>query len=171
MSLRRGPEVTSCAWLEHGRGSDHNGGTGTEDENKLIKDNGPPVIGWELEMPFLSNIDAPRDRGREAAGSEGANGKGPGQDGRETVRPSICQGTGPRGRVDGLVKVALARPLKDSAWQWMATVRMQRRERGPSAEKWKLEDGRCTRKMLAELGELRLEVDRQEVGRRRQKMR
>lgn len=76
MSLRRGPEVTSCAWLEHGRGSDHNGGTGTEDENKLIKDNGPPVIGWELEMPFLSNIDAPRDRGREAAGSEGARERG-----------------------------------------------------------------------------------------------
>lgn len=52
--------------------------------------------------------------------------------------------------------MALARPLKDSVLQWMATVRMQRRERGPSAEKWKLEagswkmeDGGCTRKMLA----------------------
>lgn len=57
------------AWPE---GSDHNGGTGTEDENKVEKRE-PTARDriWELERPFLSSVDAPEtDEGRRRGARE-----------------------------------------------------------------------------------------------------
>lgn len=57
------------AWPE---GSDHSGGTGTEDGNRFEKRE-PTARDrvWELEMPFLSGADAPEtDEGRRRVARE-----------------------------------------------------------------------------------------------------
>lgn len=114
------------AWPE---GSDHSGGTGTEDGSRSEKREAPARDRtWELEMPFLSSTDAPEtDDGRRRVARERMERDrtaGPSQEGRETAtarRPS-AKGRDPAAEWTDSGEMA-AGPPKDSGassgMEWM----------------------------------------------------